>query len=151
MRLSVFLLIRLAVATILLTSAALAAPDVPASEPPAPQPSPAVQKLLDEAAHPIETKEQPQALKVAGDALAAALAIHTAGNRLFDLREVVRARRLWAEALAIREKHAPGSMEMGKSLYNLGLGAYDQGELDVAEAFDRRALDIEEKQAPNST
>src|SRR5437870_4288823 len=94
MRVSVFLLTCVAFTTLLLASAALAAPDAPANEPSAPQPTPAVQKLLDEAAHKIEAKEQPQALKVAGDALAAARA---AGDGAGQAQaEEVRARALEA-------------------------------------------------------
>ena len=52
----------------------------------------------------------------------------------------------WVAALAIRQKWAPDSLDLSKTLYNLGKSAYEQGELATAEEYDRRALAIEEKQ-----
>jgi CHAT domain-containing protein len=82
--------------------------------------------------------------------LAASLALHTTGNKLYGRQDVPRARQFWLAALRMRQKWAPDSLEMSKSLYNLGMAALDQGDLGTAEEYDRRALAIEEKLAPDS-
>jgi len=52
--------------------------------------------------------------------------------------------------LEIKEKHAPGSLAVANGLTNLGNVASDQGDLEVAGDYHRRALEIKEKHAPGS-
>jgi CHAT domain-containing protein/Tfp pilus assembly protein PilF len=53
-------------------------------------------------------------------------------------------------ALTIRERIAPGSIDVATTLNNVGVAALDHGELAAAEDSFRRALQIIEKLAPDS-
>jgi Tfp pilus assembly protein PilF len=57
---------------------------------------------------------------------------------------------LYQQALAIREKLAPNSLDVAGTLDNLGNVAYSRGDLARAEQLYQRALAIREKLAPNS-
>jgi CHAT domain-containing protein/Tfp pilus assembly protein PilF len=54
------------------------------------------------------------------------------------------------KALAIREKLAPGGIQVAMSMDNLMLVALETGDLTKAEKFSRRGLAIYQKQAPDS-
>jgi CHAT domain-containing protein/Tfp pilus assembly protein PilF len=57
---------------------------------------------------------------------------------------------LYQQALAIREKLAPNSLQVASTLNNLGNVAADRGDLARAEQYYQQALAIYEKLAPNS-
>src|SRR5438874_11954293 len=60
------------------------------------------------------------------------------------------ARQLNQRALIIREKLAPNSLDVAKSLGSLGNVTADQGDLAAARDYFQRALTIFEKLVPNS-
>jgi CHAT domain-containing protein/tetratricopeptide (TPR) repeat protein len=82
--------------------------------------------------------------------LAAAQALHTAGNAILEPLRLWQARELYSAALAIREEFVPDSLEVAASLNGLGATARDEGNLDAAEDYHRRALAIQQRIAPDS-
>jgi CHAT domain-containing protein/Tfp pilus assembly protein PilF len=61
-----------------------------------------------------------------------------------------RAEELYQQALAIREKLAPNSLDVAGTLHNLGIVARNRGDLARAEQLYQQALAIFEHLAPNS-
>ncbi len=55
-----------------------------------------------------------------------------------------------SRALAIQERLAPNSLDVAKSLGNLGLVASERGELQLGQDYLSRALVIFERLVPNS-
>jgi nephrocystin-3 len=64
--------------------------------------------------------------------------------------DLARAEQYYQQALAIFENLAPNSLEMARTLNNLGNVAADRGDLARAEQYYQQALAIFEKLAPNS-
>jgi tetratricopeptide (TPR) repeat protein len=60
------------------------------------------------------------------------------------------AEQLYQQALAISEKLAPNSLDVARTLNNLGTVACNRGDLAAAERYLQQALAIYEKLAPNS-
>src|SRR5262249_9370749 len=80
--------------------------------------------------------------------LAAARALRSGAIRLVERGHLGAAREVWRAALALFEKLAPGSLDVGASLNNLGHVAGQQGDLAEAKDYLQRALAIREKLAP---
>ncbi len=131
-----------------------------AAQRPAPEAkaSAAVQALLERA-----KKEAPEAslasLAEAGrqagrdrpSLLAVVRAAHELGRTAYnERRDLATAKELFQRALAIWEKHTPGSLEVARGLDELGVIASDQGELAKARALLARSLALKEKRAPGS-
>jgi CHAT domain-containing protein/Tfp pilus assembly protein PilF len=64
--------------------------------------------------------------------------------------DLAAAERYLQQALAIREKLAPNSLQVALTLSGLGLVASDRGDFARAEQYYQQALAIQEKLAPNS-
>ena len=55
---------------------------------------------------------------------------------------------LWRRSLALRDRHAPESLEVAASVNGLGWAAHSRGDLESAETYYRRALAIRERLVP---
>lgn len=77
--------------------------------------------------------------------LAAARELALAGATTSRLRWTAGSEAVVPTALELRERHAPGSLEHGKSLGAMCWVAYDAHDLAAARRFGERALELEEK------
>jgi CHAT domain-containing protein/Tfp pilus assembly protein PilF len=79
-----------------------------------------------------------------------ARALGNLGNVAFYRGDLALAQDYFTRALAIRERLAPGSLDMAAGLGNLGNVAYQRGDLTSAQDYFTRALSIRERLAPDS-
>jgi CHAT domain-containing protein/Tfp pilus assembly protein PilF len=82
--------------------------------------------------------------------LAAAQALYAAASALFRQRRLAPTLTLAAAALAIRERFAPGSLDLAASLTGVGAVVLQQGQLATAREYFERALGIQEQLDPDS-
>jgi Tfp pilus assembly protein PilF len=68
--------------------------------------------------------------------------LHNLGNVAYNRGDLARAEQLYQQALAIREKLAPNSLQVASTLNNLGTVARDRGDLARAEQLYQQALAI---------
>lgn len=85
-----------------------------------------------------------------GESLVLARAVNSAAEVPWRQDDLAAAEPLRVRALKIRERLAPGSLELAGSLANMGLLRSDAGELAEAQAFHEKALAIQERVAPGS-
>jgi len=76
--------------------------------------------------------------------------IHHLGHIAYIRGNFALAQEYFLRALAIKEKLAPGSLEMAGSLHNIGAAILMRGNLSLAQDYILRALAIFEKLAPGS-
>jgi CHAT domain-containing protein/tetratricopeptide (TPR) repeat protein len=132
------------------------------AEPPAPEASERVQSILAEVERSLDEEEYETARRLIDDAirvagreedrpLAAADVLGELGRQLASRNHLAEAERLHREALAIREKHAPDSLQVASSLHHLA-GVVEKLRSDHATAKEylERALEIRERLAPES-
>jgi CHAT domain-containing protein/Tfp pilus assembly protein PilF len=79
-----------------------------------------------------------------------ALSLNNLGNVACNRGDLDVAQDFYLRSLKIRERLAPGSLDVATSLYNLGSVAWHRGELDAAQDFFLRSLKIQERLAPDS-
>lgn len=85
-----------------------------------------------------------------GESLVLARAVNSAAEVPYRQDDLAAAEPLRVRALKIRQRLAPGSLELAGSLANMGLLRSDAGELAEAQAFHEKALSIQECVAPGS-
>ena len=85
-----------------------------------------------------------------GESLILSRAVNSSAEVPYRQDDLAAAEPLRVRALKIRERLAPGSLELAGSLANMGLLRSDVGELAEAQAFHERALAIQERVASGS-
>jgi CHAT domain-containing protein/Tfp pilus assembly protein PilF len=88
--------------------------------------------------------------KTWGESLILARAVNSSAEVPWRQDDLPAAEPLRMRALGIRERLAPGSLELAGSLANMGLLRSDVGALAEAQAFHEKALTIQERVAPGS-
>jgi CHAT domain-containing protein/Tfp pilus assembly protein PilF len=91
-----------------------------------------------------------EALKAAGENLAASFALNNLGILSKDRGDLKKAEEYFRKALAMRERLAPESLDLAASLNNLGTLIKEQGEFREAQEYYERSAAIIEKLAPES-